>query len=165
LANALKEYYPEQRNLIDLFNIDLPNAADILSLIDDLSRHLKAVEIRKHSVSLGAARKHGKPITLNIPLWDQNLIFDQLYVVLYPAFKWLRLFSKTQLEKLVRSHLITLHSDNYLLDYTEEEAKTIKKTAKAQVGAYFKDQYNKKGNRNFHIHWETTAKIKEMFLQ
>jgi len=109
----------------------LPNALDLHLLIDNLSPFLKKVEVWKYSVALGKIKRHGRTSSINLPMWDHDLIHDQLYVFLFPAFKWLRLFNPMQLEKLIRAQLVTLYSDHYLLDYSSEEAQTVKKTVEA----------------------------------
>ena len=129
--HALNDFYLEQYTLIDLFNIDLPNSLDLHLLIDNLSQFLKKVEVWKYSVALGKIKRLARTSSINLPMWDHDLIFDQLYVFLFPAFKWLRLFNPMQLEKLIRAQLVTLYSDHYLLDYSSEEAQTVKKTVEA----------------------------------
>jgi hypothetical protein len=56
--------------MIDFFNVDLPNKADIDNLLDTLTKFLKKVEVRKHIVTLGVPPKTGKLVSINMPVWD-----------------------------------------------------------------------------------------------
>ena len=79
-------------------------------------------------------------------------------------FKWLKLFTKEQLTQLVEAQICTLASDRNILEFTEEEAATVKKSIEAAVGAYFKTQFNCGQLPEFGPIWEATEQVADMFF-
>lgn len=86
--------------MVDMFNIDLPRPEELRQQFDSIESAVVKVAVRMHNIN-GVMKKHGKIMELGIPLWDHALIEENLFVFLYPAFKWLSLFTHEQIHELV----------------------------------------------------------------
>jgi hypothetical protein len=63
LNDCLHEFFPSYESMLDVYNVDLPNAANLTVLKPDLDDILEKFCVRKYSVC-GGALKAGRNITV-----------------------------------------------------------------------------------------------------